>query len=698
MNSNFTVIETRELAYRQTEVTHLVHNPTGFQIIYFKWPRKLNHFAFNFLVPVTDDSGASHILEHCILNGSEKYPVHDLIKSVGKVSPSTYMNACTRDKATSFMASTYVEKDFYNLLDIYGDAVFFPLLRQEVFDQEGWHWELDEKGNPVIKGVVYNEENSSGNKNARSFIEFKRKFLKGSDNLNSAGGFPECIPEVTREKIVEIHKKYYVPSNCMLVLCDNLPLEDQLDFLETNLLYKLPSVESIKPKSNFITPITKKTHYTVECDYEGNKNYDLTYYILSKDGTPEEIKERDDFYSLFNTILEDKLSQNPYGLSGNSSQAGMKDYKLFNVSITNVERKNLRKAEKYIEDLFQFYYENGFPEDKLNVYIRGVDLMYANLDPIDFNESAVVRAAVSGWVDTNNPISYFEDEKANWEIEKAKYLSPDAQQYLKKMIKKYILDQKHVGVEIAREKKNFLKKIDRKIQKTIKKYADKADKAEIQKRIAALNAYMNEPDNEAILSKLPSIPLSDLPIPKETIPAKYEEVQGKYGPVRLYHSEQPLPNRAGVEIVFPTDVLEEEEYRFICNFPYLLNSFGFGEYSWAESIDILDNSDIHHLSRTHSGFLCTQYGNKDKQLDSRSWLSVSFMTTISQFKKSLEIVKSYIYEPNISKAEDMERFSKKMKRYFDSCMYGCEEIFAEYAARVNLTSIDAFNNEIDGVN
>ncbi|MBN1410864.1 MAG: insulinase family protein, partial [Spirochaetales bacterium] len=128
------------------------HMPTGMHAVHLCAEDDENVFAFVFKTPPTDSTGLPHILEHSVLCGSTRYPLKKPFMHLSSGSMNTFLNAFTTIEGTAFPGASIVEKDFYNLFSVYGDAVFHPLLNEEIFWQEGFH--IDENR---ITGVVFNE-------------------------------------------------------------------------------------------------------------------------------------------------------------------------------------------------------------------------------------------------------------------------------------------------------------------------------------------------------------------------------------------------------------------------------------------------------------------------------------------------------------------------------------------------------------
>ena len=142
----FRVLSLKNLPEYRSSGIRLVHESTGAEVYHLKNEDKENLFSFNFRTPPQDNTGVPHILEHSVLCGSHRFPLKDPFLCLLKGSMQTFLNAMTFPDKTVYPASSMIEKDFYNLMLVYGDAVFSPLLKEEVFKQEGYHVEFEKTG------------------------------------------------------------------------------------------------------------------------------------------------------------------------------------------------------------------------------------------------------------------------------------------------------------------------------------------------------------------------------------------------------------------------------------------------------------------------------------------------------------------------------------------------------------------------
>ncbi len=137
----FQVLARRDLPEYRSSALHVRHAATGCEVLHITAADNENLFAFCFATPPQDDTGVSHITEHSVLSGSRRFPLKEPFSALMKGSMHTFLNALTYPDRTVYPAASCNRTDFFNLLEVYGDAVFHPLLRKETFMQEGWRLE-----------------------------------------------------------------------------------------------------------------------------------------------------------------------------------------------------------------------------------------------------------------------------------------------------------------------------------------------------------------------------------------------------------------------------------------------------------------------------------------------------------------------------------------------------------------------------
>ena len=231
----------------------LEHNATGAKHIHISKNDEENTFGVAFKTVPTDSTGVAHILEHTVLAGSKSFPVHDPFFSMLKRSLSTFMNAFTSSDWTMYPFSTQNRKDFYNLMDVYLDAAFYPSIDELSFKQEGHRLEIEDDskdGNSerlVYKGVVYNEMKGAMSSPDQVLTQFLLKSIyPDTTYAHNSGGDPAVIPSLTYQQLKAFHSRHYHPSNSFFYTYGNMPLKDHLVFITEKVL---KNFDRIDPKT-----------------------------------------------------------------------------------------------------------------------------------------------------------------------------------------------------------------------------------------------------------------------------------------------------------------------------------------------------------------------------------------------------------------------------------------------------------------
>jgi Zn-dependent M16 (insulinase) family peptidase len=217
----FQLLSRSDLPEYRVQARHLVHPATGCEVLHLAADDRENLFAFCLSTPPHDDTGVSHIIEHSVLSGSSRYPLKEPFSALMKGSMHTFLNALTYPDRTVYPAASLNRADFFNLLAVYGDAVFHPLLRKETFMQEAWRLEEPEEapGTGALRyaGVVYNEMKGAYSSPDSIVAEWAlRSLFPDTAYRHDSGGDPRSIPSLTLQAAREFHSRYYHPSNCRI--------------------------------------------------------------------------------------------------------------------------------------------------------------------------------------------------------------------------------------------------------------------------------------------------------------------------------------------------------------------------------------------------------------------------------------------------------------------------------------------------
>lgn len=281
------------------------HIKTGAKIVYIKNSDKNKVFSVSFRTLPKNNTGVFHILEHCVLCGSKKYPLKEPFNQLDKCTINTYLNAITFADKTLYPVASPNDKDYFKLLDVYLDAVFFPLIEEKkgIFLQEGWHYNGKE-----INGVVYNEMKGAYS-TLDSIIDFKvKEKLFNNGYEYDSGGHPSYITNLTYDDFLKTYKKYYTPSNSIIYFYGDLDIDYYLSYLDIEYLSKFDksSINIIEKSKNLDKPIIFEDFYYTDEDLGEEKNYIQASFKLKF--------SKDEVKNIAFDILSDILTENQEGI------------------------------------------------------------------------------------------------------------------------------------------------------------------------------------------------------------------------------------------------------------------------------------------------------------------------------------------------------------------------------------------------
>lgn len=290
----FVVRRTADVPERNARLHLLEHERTGAQVLHVACADDNKVFGIGFRTPPGDSTGVAHILEHAVLAGSERYRTKEPFVDLLKTSLKTFLNAFTSADYTMYPIASRNFEDFKNLMTVYLDAVFFPLLRRETFEQEGWHDHCEDESAPLeVSGVVFNEMKGAYSSPFRHlYLALKAGLLPDTCYAFDSGGRPADIPNLTYEQFCEFHRTFYHPTNSFSVLYGDLDLRESLRILDSQFLSRFsrsPKEISVAPQAQFREPRALQRSYSIGAsDSPEDKTYIALGWGLGTRPTREE--------------------------------------------------------------------------------------------------------------------------------------------------------------------------------------------------------------------------------------------------------------------------------------------------------------------------------------------------------------------------------------------------------------------------
>ena len=401
----------------------LVHKKSGARICVMSNEDVNKVFYIAFRTPPKDSTGVPHIIEHTVLCGSKKFPVKDPFIELVKGSLNTFLNAMTYPDKTIYPVASCNDKDFQNLMDVYLDSVFSPNIykEQNIFRQEGWHYELNSPEDELtLNGVVYNEmKGAFSSADGVLDREILRSLFPDTPYSNESGGDPQVIPELTYEAYLDFHRQYYHPSNSWIYLYGDMDVVEKLKWLDQEYLsnYDRINVDSAIPEqAPFTEPVEHEIPYSISstdstenntylsCNWAVGNNLNreqyiafdiLDYALLSTQGAP--IKQ---------ALLDAGIGTDIYGGYDSSSYQPV-----FSIVAKHANASDQKRFVQIIRKVLQEQVENGINKKTLLAAINGSEFKFREADFGRFPKGLMFGLQImDSWLyDENAPFLHIEE-------------------------------------------------------------------------------------------------------------------------------------------------------------------------------------------------------------------------------------------------------------------------------------------------
>ena len=505
-------------------------------------------FAIGFRTPPTNSKGIQHIVEHTVLCGSKKYPSKDPFVELAKGSLNTFLNAMTYGDKTVYPIASCNDKDFRNLTDVYLDAVFNPNIydREEIFKQEGWHYELEsEDADITINGVVYNEMRgvySSPDSVLANVIN--QKLYPDTVYSVDSGGDPDVIPSLTRQEYLDYHKDYYHPTNSYIYLYGNLDIVEQLKYIDEEYLshydfHKVPSEISLQ--TPFDKPVEYTVNYSVTDEEELEKNSILSYNVCVGRSTDKYMTEAMNILQFIlidspGAPLKKKLVDCGICSDVESQYDSTMLQPMFTILAREADAADQQKFVQIIEDELRKYVEEGLDKKALVAAINNFEFRTKEANFGRFPKGlAIGLDSFECWLHDDNLAQekLFTQEVYDY-LRKGvneNILNPDDMSHglFEELIKVWILNNNHKAFITAEPKVGLNTGKDAELAAKLAEYKKSLSDAEIKALIedtAHLKAYQMEPSTPEELATIPLLSISDIDPKIRKIVNRETEVAG----------------------------------------------------------------------------------------------------------------------------------------------------------------------------
>jgi len=513
------------------------HEKTGAELLSLINTDENKVFGISFRTPPTDSTGIAHILEHSVLCGSKKYPVKEPFVELIKGSLNTFLNAFTYPDKTCYPVASQNLQDFYNLIDVYLDAVFYPKITPSIFQQEGWHYETESLNSPIFyKGVVFNEMKGaySSPDNVLSEKSTQSIFPDNPYGLDS-GGNPRSIPNLSFEQFKGFHKKYYHPSNARLFFYGNDNPEERLKIANNY----LENFESIKIDSNIILQPPFKTPKYLQYpfmvgqdakqDLKGmltinwllpettaiNTNFALRmleYILLGMPASP-----------LRKALIDSGLGED---LAGTGLETELRQMS-FSTGLKGIDISKAKQIEKLVFDTLKSLVRNGIDSQTIEAAVNTIEFKLRENNTGTYPRGLILMLrSLSTWLYGGNPMSLLCFEEP---LEAIKASISANKPIFEEMLQRFFIDNNHRSIIIFNPDPYMEKRMEETEKNQLAQIKKGLSDQELKKLMinaGELKDLQNKPDSPEDLATIPVLKLSDLDKKNTEIPISIQSHNG----------------------------------------------------------------------------------------------------------------------------------------------------------------------------
>lgn len=529
-------------------------------------------FNIGFRTPPADSTGLPHILEHSVLEGSEKFPVKDPFVELVKGSLNTFLNAMTYPDKTVYPVASCNEKDFQNLMDVYLDGVFHPSIYRElkIFQQEGWHYELDgPDGELSINGVVYNEMKGAFSSPESVLDRYTRAVLfPDTAYANESGGDPAVIPNLTYEQFIDFHRNYYHPANSYIYLYGDMDMAEKLAWLDKAYLSAYDRADckahsAIGLQAPFKAPVEREITYSVT-EAEGTKGRSylslntvvgtdldpvlyvafqiLEYALIDAPGAP-----------LKQALVDAGLGEDIFGGYENGI---LQPY--FSVIAKNTDKERKGEFLIAVKGTLRRLADMGIDKKSLLAGLNYYEFRYREADYGSAPKGLMYGLwCMDSWLYDGDPFLHLEYQKTFDFLKKAVH-----EGYFEGLIREYLLDNPHEALILVTPQPGKTELEEAGLKERLKRYRDSLtgeEREAIAEAARELKAYQEEPSSPEDLEKIPMLGREDIDRQGEVPEYQVKEEAG----VKVIHTDMFTSGIGYLKVLFDTKGVPEKDLPYV---------------------------------------------------------------------------------------------------------------------------------------
>lgn len=673
---------------------HYRHKKTGAEVLSLINDDENKVFGISFATPPDDSTGIAHILEHSVLCGSEKFPVKKPFVEMLKGSLHTFLNAMTFPDKTVYPVASQNLADFYNLTEVYLDAVFFPLISRETFLQEGWHYELESPDAPLIyKGVVFNEMKGAYSSPDTVFrVTAQSSLFPDTTYGLSSGGDPRVMPDLTYEQFKAFHERYYHPSNAQIIFYGDDDPARRLEILDAVLsrFERTERAPVVPLQKRFDKPVRVEASYPADEDNPRNAFVSVNWLLDPTDDIEENLARNIMALALFGTQaapLYKKLTDSGLGEAVMAYLNGMYRQPWFYAGMRGVDPKDADKLEALILEGLEELAEKGIDKATVEATVNTHEFQLRENNTGGYPRGIVFFfSALNEWLYGGNPLDGLKYESA---LERLKARLESGESVLEDLIRKLLIKNGHRSTVVVRADKEQAEReaaAERQKLDAVRAAMNDNDVQDTIETTRRLKALQNAVDKPGDLAKIPTLTLADLPREGVTIPSEDMAVDG----VRTLFHDLPTNGIVYFDLGFDLKSLPREYVPYLPIFTQALSQTGTSKEDFV--------SLSQRIGRATGGIVASRLFAPMRDADeAAAYVFIRGKATADRTGEMLAILTDTLTDARLDNRERVRQMVAQNKAHLEAGLVpsGHQKVFSRL--RASLHEADWANEQCTGV-
>lgn len=697
--AEYEILDEHRVEDVQSDGFILRHKKSGARIAILSNNDDNKVFYIGFRTPPEDETGVPHIIEHTTLCGSKKFPVKDPFIELAKGSLNTFLNAMTYPDKTVYPVASCNDQDFKNLMDVYLDAVFNPNITkyEEIFKQEGWHYELTGKDDELkINGVVYNEmKGAYSSPDEVLSSQIYRSLFPDNTYSKDSGGNPEYIPKLTYEAYLDFYHKYYHPSNSYIYLYGDMDVVERLEWLDKEYLslYDYKKVNSeINKQPAFDKIKNVETRYSITMDdSQENKTY-LSYNRVVGDSLDEMLYQAFDVldYALVSSpgapvkqaLIDAGIGDDVYG----SYDAGILQ-PVFSFVAKNANASQADEFESIIENTLKEVVKTGINKEALLAGINSSEFKFREADFGQFPKGLLFGLnCLDSWLfDDMKPFIHLECLGTFAKLRKA--VDTD---YFEKLIQEYLLDNTHGSSVTVKPKCGLGNEREEALAKELSDYKASLSDEEIKKLIEDtehLKKYQEEPSPDEDLRKLPMLTRADMK--KNAMP--FSNIEDELFDVKVVRHDIESNGIDYISFLFDAGDFAQSELGYLGFFTNALGLVSTEKYSY---------TDLANATNIYTGGISTGTASHPDIKDRNNFVfkfEVKLKVLEKNLDKALELMEQMLLTSDFTDTKRLGELVAQIKARLQANLSSSGHLVAAMRSMSSFSRYALYQDELKGI-